>query len=219
MEYSRGDNKEREDDIGDMPQVGADEGASPPKSELGLDASTIKDLVVAIKLAQSSIFPAGMEMVRTMELDEIATQFYHMHTQKRVTELKEEKENEKKNFDLAREKLEKKIAKLIGKAKEVVEAVEIAKMGVVVEFKASEEYREALTLEASRFYGEGSLANLDAFPLLTQKINIKPYLYLVSLLAEIYRRKVGIPISTSMTASVPYTSEYGVSLVGILIVV
>ena len=79
--------------------------------------------------------------------------------QKRVAEIKEEKQNvaaAKVLFDLAREKLEKEVAELKRKEKEVAEAVvEHAKMLAVTEFKASEEYGEALTLEASRYYGEG----------------------------------------------------------------
>ncbi|XP_057496282.1 uncharacterized protein LOC130781195 [Actinidia eriantha] len=170
---------------------------------LRLDASAIKDPAVATKLARSTLFLADMEMTDKMGLDEVAAQFYHVHTQalvfgsslveqvrrlregvetrdvtisslkgefeqarrealiyqKRVAEIKDDKENvaaAKALFDLAREKLEKEVAELKRKEKEVAEAVvEHAKMLAVTEFKASEEYGAALTLEASRYYGEG----------------------------------------------------------------
>ena len=59
------------------------------------------------------------------------------------------------SFDLTKGDLEKKIVELVEKEKGVIEAVQLAKVSAVAEFKASEEYSEALTLEASKFYGEG----------------------------------------------------------------
>ena len=43
----------------------------------------------------------------------------------------------------------------MGKEKEMAEAMELAKKSAIAEFKAFEEYWEALTLEASRIYSEG----------------------------------------------------------------
>ncbi|GFS30602.1 hypothetical protein Acr_00g0012910 [Actinidia rufa] len=47
----------------------------------GLGASAIKDTAVVIKLAQSSLLPADVEMVNKMELDEVAAKFYHLNAQ------------------------------------------------------------------------------------------------------------------------------------------
>ena len=47
------------------------------------------------------------------------------------------KKQEKERFNFAREELEKKIVKLLGKEKEMIEAVELAKASTIVEFKAS----------------------------------------------------------------------------------
>ena len=74
-----------------------------------------------------------------------------------MAELEEEKENEnvaeeKALSDLAREKLKKDIAELqSGKEKEVAKAVKLAKTLAIAEFKASEAYGNASTLEASRY--------------------------------------------------------------------
>ena len=48
-------------------------------------------------------------------------------------------EKKKKRFDLTREELEKKIAKLIGKEQEATKAMEIAKIVAITEFEASKE--------------------------------------------------------------------------------
>ena len=82
-----------------------------------------------------------------------------MIAQKRVTKIAKEKEKvttAKALFNLASEKLEKKVAELKrGKEKEVAKAVELAKMLAIIEFKAPGEHEEALVLEPSRYYGEG----------------------------------------------------------------
>ncbi|GFZ19986.1 hypothetical protein Acr_28g0006910 [Actinidia rufa] len=48
---------------------------------VGFGASAIKDPAVVIKLAQSSPFLTDVEMVNKMELDEVASQFYHLNAQ------------------------------------------------------------------------------------------------------------------------------------------
>ncbi|GFZ18284.1 hypothetical protein Acr_27g0000230 [Actinidia rufa] len=95
--------------------------------EGGLNASAIKDSVVAIKLAEASLLPIehGNEVVEAREVTissmkgEVKQAWREALTyQKKVNELKGEKEREKENFDLAKEELEKKVAEMVGKEKE-----------------------------------------------------------------------------------------------------
>ena len=55
--------------------TGDEEVLAHPRVGLKLDASAIKDLVVAIKLAQSLLLLVNMEMANKIELDEVTTQF------------------------------------------------------------------------------------------------------------------------------------------------
>ncbi|GFZ14560.1 hypothetical protein Acr_24g0007500 [Actinidia rufa] len=97
-EYSRGNNKERGDDAVEVAQVlvdedsrtfgivptlpvGGDKAATAhPGVVLGLESSVIKDPSIAKKQARSFLFSADMEMVGKLELDEVATRFYHVCT-------------------------------------------------------------------------------------------------------------------------------------------
>ena len=44
---------------------------------LGLEASVVKSLAVVEKLVQAFVLAADKKMEKKMELDEVATQFYH----------------------------------------------------------------------------------------------------------------------------------------------
>ena len=61
--------------------VGGDEATKAhPRVVLGLEASMIKDPTMAKNQVRSFLFSIDMEMVGKLELDEAATQFYHMYT-------------------------------------------------------------------------------------------------------------------------------------------
>ncbi|GFZ03453.1 hypothetical protein Acr_16g0000770 [Actinidia rufa] len=151
---------------------------------LGLEALVIKNPATSKKLAQSFLIFIDKEMAGKMELDKVATQFYHacsqvnkfehlgdvgraqQETQKdkdRVAELTREREH----FDLAIEKPEKEVANL--KRKE-----DLTKKLAITKFKAFEETKdlydllenkgdkpaatkdeEALIEEVSTYYYEG----------------------------------------------------------------
>ncbi|GFS30488.1 hypothetical protein Acr_00g0012170 [Actinidia rufa] len=110
--------------------------------------------VVLARSTTTSAFPTGDE-----EALILSSSLVGQVKERRLVKLKEEKEKVvamKALFELAREKLKKKVAKLKGKEKEAAEGVEFAKTLVIIEFKPFEKkFSEILTIEASRSHGEG----------------------------------------------------------------
>ncbi|GFZ02208.1 hypothetical protein Acr_15g0008160 [Actinidia rufa] len=194
----------RDDKVGDVPQVGTDEGESCQSQAMSKksDVKKLANLAKVMKATPSPLAKATKTPLKirgflgneraAMKVKEIRDALLTSPKKKSPTKksgipipnmgsfnlipeeggrtslkgisvlLKEgertyegEREGKGESFDLAKGELEKKIIELIEKEKGVVEEVEVAKVSMVTEFKDFEEYSKALTLEVSRFYGEG----------------------------------------------------------------